>query len=203
MCGTPLEVLISVLYWTLRIYDKSLVIPDWAQLPLPADISFHAVPSVVLTLDLLLLSPPWTISIGRAMALSTVFAFGYWFWIEQCFKHNNFYPYPIFDIVGTTGRVGLFTLSAVVMTGSTVVLKSIYAMVNGSDKGREAKALDEGTLSEQVESYKKEAKYIIQSQATNAKSNAEKSRTPMDESSIPEQANAYMKEVQYIAKGQT
>jgi len=78
MCTTPLEVLISVLYWTLRIYDKSLVIPEWAQLPLPADISFHALPAIALTLDLLLLSPPWNMSATGAMGLSTLLAFSYW-----------------------------------------------------------------------------------------------------------------------------
>ena len=144
MCGTPLEVLISILYWPLRLYDKSLVIPDWAQLPLPADISFHAVPSILLSLDLLLLSPPWTISTGGAMVLSTILAFSYWFWIDQCFKHNGFYPYPIFEMVGTVGRVGLFTLSAVVMTGSTVILKRIYSIVNG----QEEEARNKGTIQE-------------------------------------------------------
>lgn len=160
MCTTPLEVLISVLYWSIRTYDKSLVIPDWAQLPLPADISFHAIPSIVLTLDLLLLSPPWTISAPQAMGLSTALAFSYWFWVEQCFKHNGFYPYPIFDMVGFGGRIGLFISSAAIMTGSTVLLKQVYALVNGGKRGRSGRAMDEGTIQEQVEAYLKEAKYI-------------------------------------------
>ncbi len=65
------------------------------------------------------------------MALSTGIAFGYWFWVEQCYKHNGFYPYPIFDKVDFVGRIGLFVLSAVVMTGSTVMLKRLYAVLNG------------------------------------------------------------------------
>lgn len=134
MCTTPLEVLVSVLYWSIRTIDKSLVIPDWAQLPLTADLGFHAIPSIVLVADLLLFSPPWTITAPQAMGLSTTLAFAYWFWIEQCFTHNGFYPYPIFEIVGTFGRIGLFTTSAVVMTGSTVALKWLYSTVNGSRK---------------------------------------------------------------------
>jgi hypothetical protein len=55
------------------------------------DISFHAVPSVVLLIDLLFLSPPWTISIFPALGLSGTIAFGYWFWIEQCFFYNGWY----------------------------------------------------------------------------------------------------------------
>lgn len=69
------------------------------------------------------------------MGLSTILAFAYWFWIEQCFSHNGFYPYPIFEMVGFVGRMGLFSMSAVVMTGSTVALKWLYATVN---RNREA-----------------------------------------------------------------
>lgn len=96
--------------------------------------------------------------------LSTVLAFSYWVWIEQCFKHNGFYPYPIFELVGTGGRVGLFTLSALVMTGSTVVLKWIYSTTNGSVEQKKGNALDEGSVQEQVKAYAKEANYIAQGQ---------------------------------------
>lgn len=148
VCTTPLEVLIAVLYWSIRsvsrcvlwstqssrLYwqiDKSLVFPEWAQLPLMADLSFHLFPPLFLSVDFLLLSPPWTISARNALALSTTLAFGYWFWVEQCYKHNGFYPYPIFEQVDLIGRIGLFILSAVVMTGSTMTLKRLYAVVNG------------------------------------------------------------------------
>ena len=131
MCSTPLEVLVAMLYWSLRLIDKSLVLPDWAQLPLIADLSFHAVPQILLLVDFLLLSPPWTISTPNAMGLSSMLALIYWPWVQQCFKHNGFWPYPIFGMVGLYGRIGLFILSAVTMTANTVVLKRVYGMVNG------------------------------------------------------------------------
>ena len=131
MCNTPLEVLVSILYWTLRVWDKDLVVPTWAQLPLLPDLSFHAVPSVALTLDFLLLSPPWTITLRQTLSLTGVLAFSYWLWVEQCFAHNAYYPYPIFELVGFEGRLGLFAMSAVVMTGSTALLKELYKKVNG------------------------------------------------------------------------
>ncbi len=56
--------------------------------PLP-DIGFHLMPALLLTIDLLFLSPPWTIHALPAMGLSSVIAFGYWFWVEHCFKHNG------------------------------------------------------------------------------------------------------------------
>lgn len=54
-----------------------------------ADISFHAIPSIVLLIDLLFFSPPWTINIVPALGLSSTIAFGYWLWIERCFQHNG------------------------------------------------------------------------------------------------------------------
>ncbi|KAJ5473816.1 FAR-17a/AIG1-like protein [Penicillium sp. IBT 31633x] len=131
ICSAPLEVVISVLYWGLRMIDERLVIPEDIFIPLHADISFHATPSLVMLIDLLLLSPPWTITALPALALSSTIAFGYWFWIEQCFSQNGWYPYPIFEALPTSGRIGLFTLSAVVMAVSTITLKWLYGRVNG------------------------------------------------------------------------
>ncbi|GLA94901.1 hypothetical protein AtubIFM57143_001896 [Aspergillus tubingensis] len=118
--------------------DKRLVVPDWVILPMHADVGFHAIPSIVLLIDLLLLSPPWTITVLPALALSSTIAFGYWFWIERCFQYNGWYPYPIFEAVGFEGRIGLFALSAVTMALSTGTLKWLYGRVNGY--GTSAKA---------------------------------------------------------------
>ena len=130
MVTTPLEVLISLLYWSIRTIDKKLVFPEWAILPLRADLAFHAVPSILLVADFLLFSPPWTITTPQAMALSASFAFAYWFWVEQCFSHNGFYPYPIFEMVDTVGRLTLFSTSALLMTGSTMALTRLKDKVN-------------------------------------------------------------------------
>lgn len=43
----------------------------------------------------------------------------------------NSYPYPLFDAVDTTGRVLVFTGAAVLMTGSTIMLRLLYGKVNG------------------------------------------------------------------------
>lgn len=134
--ATPLEVLISTLYGSLVSVDKELVIPKEFQLPLLADISFHAVPAILLTTDYLLLSPPWTLSFRQALSLSTAFAFAYWFWVEQCYRHNGWYPYPIFDALTTPWRILLFAFSGALMAGSTEVLKLMYRTVNGGGPTR-------------------------------------------------------------------
>lgn len=87
--------------------DPKLVLPDWAPpLGLAADLSFHAVPSLTLVADLLLFSPPYTIALPPALGLSGCIAFGYWVWIERCYRFNHFYPYPLFAIMSTTQRIG-------------------------------------------------------------------------------------------------
>lgn len=87
--ATPLEVVISILYWGIRFIDTSLLIPDDFRLDLLPDVGFHLAPAVFLTLDLILFSPPWTISAYGIMTLSTVLAFAYWYWVELCFSHNG------------------------------------------------------------------------------------------------------------------
>lgn len=65
------------------------------------------------------------------MGLSGTIAFGYWFWVERCYSFNGWYPYPIFEQLPTYGRVALFSLSAIVMAGSTATLKWLHGRVNG------------------------------------------------------------------------
>lgn len=107
IASAPMEVLISILYWGLQLIDPKLVMPDWAPpLELHADLSFHAVPSIALVIDLLFFSPPYAVDFLPAFGLSGCIAFGYWFWIERCYQMNGFYPYPIFELLDTTQRVG-------------------------------------------------------------------------------------------------
>lgn len=68
-----------------------------------------------------------------ALGLSACIAFGYWFWIEQCYAYNQFYPYPIFDVLSTPGRVGLFAASAGLMALATGALVWLYGVVNGRE----------------------------------------------------------------------
>lgn len=134
MCSAPMEILISLLYWGLRLIDPALVVPKELELPVPADLSFHIAPTLLLLVDLLLLSPPWTISVVPAVGLSALIAFLYWFWIELCYSYNGFYPYPLFALLDSSQRIALFLGSAVVMAVNTMVLKWLYGRVNGLDR---------------------------------------------------------------------
>ncbi|KAI9812518.1 MAG: hypothetical protein M1832_000412 [Thelocarpon impressellum] len=129
--SAPLEVLISLLYWSLRAIDKRLVIPEWMELNPLADVGFHALPALLLTTDLLVLSPPWTVTPRSAAALSVGLALSYWWWIEFCYARNGWYPYPLFEQVSPPVRGVVFGVSALLMTLSTAGLKYLYERVNG------------------------------------------------------------------------
>lgn len=99
------------------------------------DLGFHLFPALLLSADYVLYSPPWTIRPLQALILSATIAFGYWFWVEACHARNDFYPYPIFAHLDTVGRIGLFSLSAGLMTASTEALKGLYWLVHGNERG--------------------------------------------------------------------
>lgn len=155
LVAAPIEIVISILYWGLRLIDTGLVVPpDLPLPPLGADLCFHLVPAVVLAIDAILLSPPWPSSPMNPQAplltlgLSTGIAFAYWWWIvsasslmlvavmltapqEICYSHNGYYPYPIFALLTTYQRVGLFALSGATMWVAGGTLRALYAYVNG------------------------------------------------------------------------
>jgi len=161
ICSTPFAVLISALYWGLSavrgsqistcvwtslstpLYlrasqiDKKLVLPDFAPpTTVPVDLGFHAMPAIMLIVDLLFFSPPWTVTALPTMGLSAVLAVAYWAWVEVCHAHNGYYPYPIFN-VHPVWRSALFLGSAAIMTINTVGLKWIYRSLNGVDSRTE------------------------------------------------------------------
>jgi hypothetical protein len=92
-------------------------------------------------LDLLFFSPPSKIGALPAVGVSTGIAVAYWFWVEECFRNNGFYPYPIFDVAGFNGRVGLFVMSAVVMASGMLGLRALHGVINGTEEGLEAEKL--------------------------------------------------------------
>lgn len=112
--------LVSMLYWGLYLIEPGLVVLPGLGLPLSADLSIHAIPAVLSLIDLLLFSSP---TVFPTLAFTSATALGYWFWVEVCHTQNGFYPYPILEMVSTSGRRGLFAGGAVVMSVIVEVLK--------------------------------------------------------------------------------
>ena len=81
-------------------------------------------------LQIILLTQTRT-SPSRALLTSSFIAAAYYPWVERCYARNGYYPYPIFEVVGFYGRIGLFALSALVMAGNASLLRWAYATLNG------------------------------------------------------------------------
>ncbi|KAF3926313.1 hypothetical protein AA313_de0200797 [Arthrobotrys entomopaga] len=111
--------------------DRRLVVPPEIHIEPSVDLMFHCFPAVFMFLDLVLLSPPWTIKALPAFGLSSGIAVAYWAWINYCYTHNGFYPYPIFELLDTPKRALLFAGSALTMAVMTLVLKGAYGVLNG------------------------------------------------------------------------
>ncbi|KAF3912065.1 hypothetical protein ABW21_db0202360 [Orbilia brochopaga] len=131
VCGAPMEVLIAILYWGISSIDRTLVVPPEIHIDAVTDVAFHLAPPVLMFLDLMLLSPPWTIKALPAFALSGSIAVGYWAWVNYCYSYNGYYPYPLFELLDTRTRAMLFAGSAATMALMTLALKSVYGALNG------------------------------------------------------------------------
>ncbi|RPA93970.1 hypothetical protein L873DRAFT_1703159 [Choiromyces venosus 120613-1] len=136
--SAPLEVLISILYWGISAIDRDLVVVPSMQLDLFVDMGFHLFPAMLLLIDVLLLSPPWAFTFLLAALIPAGIATGYWVWLEHCFSVNQNYPYPLFNVIETKGRIGVFVGSAVMMTVSTLGIKWVYGKINGVNMVKEA-----------------------------------------------------------------
>ncbi|KAI1003085.1 hypothetical protein K3495_g5119 [Podosphaera aphanis] len=136
LLSTPLEALITILYWGLFVIDKNLVVHPDLSISLPADIGFHAMPSIFLLTDFIFFSPPWDIRFYHALGMSSAIAVSYWAWVEHCYSYNGFYPYPIFELLNTIQRVYLFTASAVMMTISAMIIQCLYNQINKQSKSK-------------------------------------------------------------------
>lgn len=130
--ATPLECLVSALYWGLRQIDPELIVPPEFVIPMDVDLSFHLAPAVFLLLDHLLYSPPYQTSSGAMVVYATGVGFSYWYWVEVCYKANGWYVYPLFGLLSTAQRVGLFVFSSVLVTVFFASIKKTHGALNGS-----------------------------------------------------------------------
>jgi len=133
-----IEALITMLYWSIHFYDRTLLVdPTIApQLPLLADMGFHFFPTLLLLADTLFFSPPWEAHALSALMYFSVFAGGYWMWVEHCFSYNNFYPYPLLGILNRQQRATLFSFATVLCWTSFLVVRGLYRKVNGEIKAQ-------------------------------------------------------------------
>ncbi|KAK9898777.1 hypothetical protein P389DRAFT_193797 [Cystobasidium minutum MCA 4210] len=113
--SVPLEGLISVLYWGLRAYDPKLLVPPDPryQIPLVMDLSLHALPALLLWIDFLFLSPPFSAA-SSPILLSSLLTTGYACWMEHCARINGNFPYPFLGDMQPLARAAFYSACAIV-----------------------------------------------------------------------------------------
>jgi FAR-17a/AIG1-like protein len=104
------------------------------QLPLFDDMGFHVFPTLLLMCDTLFFSPPWETHALAALMYFSIFAGGYWMWIDHCFSHNRFYPYPLMGFLDKQQRALLFAFATLLCWSSFLSVREIYRAVNGRVK---------------------------------------------------------------------
>ncbi|KAI8984680.1 FAR-17a/AIG1-like protein-domain-containing protein [Mycotypha africana] len=109
--ATPIEGLVSVLYWPLVLYDKSLLIPEDTvfDLPLKLDVCLHLFPTVVCWIDFMVFNTSYKRSPLHILAIYA-FTMFYYVWLNICFEHNGFWPYPMLGLFKSDFQRGAFFL---------------------------------------------------------------------------------------------
>ena len=128
---SKLELVVSLLYWPIAFYDKSLLMPvaDLDRTPLWADCSFHLAPAIFLSIDFLLFSPPSQTALAMSVAQFTSLGVAYYFWVEWCYQRNGFYAYPMLHHLSATGKIWLFLgATALALFGSIILSRAYKAM---------------------------------------------------------------------------
>lgn len=130
---TPLETLVSVLYWSIVSYDRRLLMPDNLILNLSrkADIGFHFNPAFFLLIDYLLLSPPFRIGAFTALGIFSAFGVAYYQWLQYCHQRNSFWTYPLFEPLSPNQRFGVVAVSTILCWCSFLILRVAWARTNG------------------------------------------------------------------------
>lgn len=129
--AAPAELLISMLYWSLRAVDPQLLIDPKidALLPQWVDLSIHVYPAFVETVDVLFFTSRYRNSSVSAFTLFLAITALYWKWVHHTFSMNGFFPYPLLELLDQEKRAMLFVGATVILTLNFKALKSVQVVV--------------------------------------------------------------------------
>ncbi|BGP38322.1 hypothetical protein JCM10450v2_002268 [Rhodotorula kratochvilovae] len=135
--AVPVEGLVAALYWSLTLYDPSLLSPAVApgesplRLPLSLDLALHALPALFLWLDFLFFSPPFPARAHPALIAATATG-AYCAWMEYCAKGNGRYPYPMLDTMPPLARLAFYAAQVPVLIALFGAANGVHRFVRGS-----------------------------------------------------------------------
>ncbi|KAI8067683.1 FAR-17a/AIG1-like protein [Gilbertella persicaria] len=115
--ATPLEGVISVLYWSMMLLDPHLLIPeDIPGIPLFLDFTLHLFPAVFLWIDFLAFDVEFKRS-NRHVGVIYGFAAFYYVWSWYCQSVNGYWPYPFLGSFTLGMRTAFFVGAGILAWG--------------------------------------------------------------------------------------
>lgn len=130
LLAAPTELLISLLYWSIKSIDPKLLIDPKINATLPqwVDLSIHVYPAIVEVLDVLFYTSRFNTSSISVFTLFSVITGLYWSWVHHTFSKNGFFPYPLLELLDQQKRVALFVGATVILTISYKILKTVQSI---------------------------------------------------------------------------
>ncbi|KAI8138399.1 FAR-17a/AIG1-like protein-domain-containing protein [Fennellomyces sp. T-0311] len=109
--ATPLEGLVSCMYWGMAVIDPTLVTPkDMPPIPPIVDCALHLYPAMFLWCDFLIFNFEFKRS-PRHIAIIYAFGAFYFAWSWACQSRNGHWPYPFLDELADGPRALFYVLS--------------------------------------------------------------------------------------------
>ncbi|KAL1934824.1 hypothetical protein VTP01DRAFT_7006 [Rhizomucor pusillus] len=138
--ATPLEGLVSVMYWAMVFIDPELLIPkDMPPIPNIVDFALHLYPAMFLWSDFLIFNADFKRS-PRHVALIYACAALYLAWSWYCQTKNGYWPYPFLDQLDTVPRVLFYlfcgTLCWIIYEAGAFVHSCIHAQVKSRETAK-------------------------------------------------------------------
>ncbi|KAI8638261.1 FAR-17a/AIG1-like protein-domain-containing protein [Parasitella parasitica] len=134
--ATPVEGLISVLYWPIVLYDKKMLVPDDTifDLPIALDVCLHLIPTIVCWVDFMVFNTGFKKSPIHILAIYA-FAMLYFVWVNICHDRNGYWPYPLLDLFqGDIQRGAFFLCCGWVCSLLYKIIAKGHSMVHPGDK---------------------------------------------------------------------
>ena len=131
--SAPAECLVSLIYWPLHFIDPTLLAPPElvAAFPLTADLSMHALPTILLLVEVFAFSGAFDASAATGASIYLGYGTGYYAWMTHCAGKNGWYPYPMLDAMTEPQRAAVVYGAVALAFGAFLALKATHAKVHG------------------------------------------------------------------------
>lgn len=125
-----LELVVTLVYWPLRIVFIRLLVSDPSRkfIPMFVDICLHLVPGVALVIDFFCFMPRLTVNNRDSFGVCMLLTFMYWAWLKRLIdvEGGGQYPYNFLNVDAELTRVIIFVIVGVTGYGAFLLLRRLY-----------------------------------------------------------------------------